>query len=263
MTDYQPIERSVHSRTGLRPAGHHGQARGERFAPVVIDELSRVLPRMPLAFVEAQEGASGFRLVGVQGLDDERNLYLHPRTEQYVGGYIPACYRAHPFALVPDAHGELVLGVDQESGLLVEDPVEDAIDFFDAEGNLSEQLQRTRQFLEVLADRGRRTQAAVDALAAAGLIVPWPLRVRNDDSEIPVEGLYRIDEGGLARLDGRALGLLHAGEALAVAYGQIYSTPQVERLGQLRKAHGAAPRKDLDLGALFGWEDDLTFDFGN
>jgi hypothetical protein len=77
------------------------------------------------------------------------------------------------------------------------------------------------------------TQAAIDALAAAHLIQPWPLAIEQDQQNVPVTGLYRVDEAALNALENEAFLALRPSGALTLAYAQLFSMNQLAVLQKL------------------------------
>ena len=85
--------------------------------PVVVSELSNLVPTMPLGFVRSGET---FQLVAITSLQPGSNCFVAP-DGNWIGDYIPASVRAHPFQLVKSVDSEdSVLCFDESSELLVE-----------------------------------------------------------------------------------------------------------------------------------------------
>jgi len=83
------------------------------------------------------------------------------------------------------------------------------------------------------------TQHAVDLLAEHELIEAWPLNIQNAEGESqPVSGLFRIKEAALKGVTADALKTLQEGNALSLAYAQLFSQHRLKsfsRLYDLRK----------------------------
>ena len=91
------------------------------------------------------------------------------------------------------------LCVDEESALVVERSAAGE-EFFDAEGNLSPALKPVFDALMHVERSRRVTDLAVAALAQAGVIRPWPIKLKTDQGEQAISGLHRIDEAALRAL---------------------------------------------------------------
>ena len=239
-----------------RQAGYAFAAQAN-ILPIVMAELAKLVPTLPLGFVQTE---GGFQLMGITALQPGTNLFIAPDS-RWLGGYVPAALRGYPFCLVkPPDHEASILCFDESSGLLVEAGQGEA--FFDEAGTPSQALKDILDFL-AQTDRNRVvTQTAVDAVQAAGLIQPWPLNVQNGDKTVAVEGLYRIDETVLNALDAATLHGLRDKGALALAYAQLLSMNQLSVLEKLSlaqaqmQAQAASAAQGLAMLQGFGLSQD-------
>ena len=81
------------------------------------------------------------------------------------------------------------------------------------------------------------TERAVNALADADLIAPWEINLKQGEEVVPVDGLFRVDEATLNKLDDEDFLTLRKAGAVAIAYAQLFSISQLavlERLGVLQ-----------------------------
>lgn len=195
--------------------------------PVVVSELSSLVPSMPLGFVKTGES---FQLVAITSLQPGTNLFV-ASDGNWVGDYIPAVVRAYPFRLVkPQGSEDSVLGFDETSDLLVD--AGQGEPFFDEDGP-SPALKAILSFLSETEASRVQTQRLVDVLQKADLIRPWPLGLQQGGQTVPVQGLYRIDEDVLNALPDEVFHPLRDAGALPLAYAQLFSTNQ---FGMLPKA---------------------------
>jgi len=152
--------------------------------------------------------------------------------------------------------------VDEESRLVKED--KSAEPFFDDQGALSRQMQDIFSFLSQIEKNKAQTVRAFTALAEAGLITDWPLKIKDGDQEKPVTGLYRIDEARLNALDDEGFLKIRKTGGLPIAYAQLLSMNNIQMLVQLAKARTqmAQARKTpqaSDIGPAFGDDDMISF----
>ncbi|MCA1784939.1 MAG: SapC family protein, partial [Desulfobacteraceae bacterium] len=106
------------------------------------------------------------------------------------------------------------------------------------------------------------TNRAVDALADAGLICEWPLKVKTREGEQPVTGLYMIDETKLNQMEDDAFLAVRSAGALPIAYAQLLSMGNIQVLGRLADVQARrqkVPDKN-NIAGVFGDDDILTFD---
>ena len=255
MSKFYVINPERHVGKSWRWLGNYTYASKEAVAPIVGGELAKAALAMPIAFIE--QSAGRYSLVAVTSLIPDANMFVGPQG-QWLGTYIPAIYRSYPFRLIqPESSGQAALCIDEESGALA-DADQKAHQFFGMDGKPSPELQAVMDFLSGLERTRLSTDLAVAALAEAGVIRPWTIKVRTGErQERPVAGLHRIDEAALNDLDDVSFLRLRKASALLIAYAQLFSSNQLgvfERLletqDRLRKAEKASyrlpPELDLD-----------------
>ena len=233
----------------------HGEKRWRRFsgyafaatdalAPVAGAELARAALSMPLAFAE-QSGR--YTLVAVLSLTAGRNMFVGA-DGSWLGSYIPAWYRAHPFRLIPrEGTGEAVLCVDEGSGLVAEGSSAGEA-FFDQAGKLSPALKPVLDLMTQVERSRKATDLAVLALAQAGVVRPWQITVKTEQGAQAIGGLHRIDEAALAALPDDVFLKLRTSSALPIAYAQILSAGQLgifERLARVQAPLTPPPAASL------------------
>ena len=223
----------------------------ETLIPMVVDELTQAVPAMPLCFVQSGDG---FQFVTVTALQQGANLFVAP-DGRWLGAYVPAALRVYPFRLVkPEDREDSVLCINEASGLVVEAGQGET--FFDEDGQPGKALRDVFELLSQVERSRLVTQAAVDALAAANLVQPWPLRIQQGEQNLPVTGLYRIDEAALNALEDEAFLTLRRSGSLPMAYAQLLSTNQLtvlQRLSQIQeKLKTSAPPVAKNSAGLRG-----------
>ena len=258
MTEWVRLSRTEHASARYRPRQGYDFAAATPLQPVLLAELPRLLQDFAVAFVR-----NGDAVVPVvpTSLDGESNLYVNA-DGRWLGTYVPAALRGHPFMLAPTASGELTLCVAADH-LVTEGPGEP---LFADDGELAAPVAQTLNFLQQCSADRARTLAAAAALDAAGLLEPWPLQIKADDQAEPrsLAGLWRVDESALGALSADALAGLRDDGALRLVYAQLLSLHQTSQLVQrarLRAAQQARQSPPATLDELFGESDDeLTFE---
>jgi hypothetical protein len=108
------------------------------------------------------------------------------------------------------------------------------------------------------------TETAVACLAEAGLITEWSLKIKDQDQEKPVTGLFRIDESKLNALDDDQFLKLRKAQALPIAYAQLLSMNNIQMFAQLANAQAqmaqvkSAPQVP-DIQPMLGDDDMISF----
>jgi hypothetical protein len=224
-------------------------------APLVAAEIAGASRTMPVAFLKQNDR---FILAGMLSLTPGRNLYVGPRG-QWLGAYVPSCFRGHPFRLAKaEDREDLILCIDQDAGLISDQPGEP---FFDDQDQVAEPVKAILNFLSQVQQNWGPTNRAVDALADAGLICEWPLKIKTPEGEQPVTGLYMIDETKLNQMADDAFLAVRSAGALPIAYAQLLSMANIQVLSRLADVHAQqqAPANNSVTG-VFGDDDILTFD---
>jgi len=227
----------------------HGGRFWRRFASYA---FARDRHSVPIVLAELEPGASAFPLVfrNTATGSVEPHALLHLTAGEpspfvasdgtWRGTYVPSILRAHPFAATPaQAGAEMALLVDEASGLITDDPKDEA--FFDENGAPSSALEQVIAFFRTRAQSELATQAACAALQAAGLLSPLaPLPGLNDSD---ADGLLTVDPARLDALDPAALPGLWSCGALRLAHAQRVSLCHAGWMARaLRTGADFAPR---------------------
>ncbi len=236
MASYKIVSREDFATSSWRAAGSYEFAAADCFCPLVLQEISTACMQMPLAFFQ-RDGI--FLPVAVQSVQPQSNLFV-TADGRWGAGYVPSAYRSHPFRLVRQETGSLLLAVDIDSGLVAPDG--SGLPFFDAEGKVAERLQELVNFLShVEADRVRTAQACL-ALAESSVLEPWTITLMLEGVEQRVEGYFKISEEALNKLDHQPLQRLRDTGALKLAYSQVLSMQHLPTLVAITQKREAAKR---------------------
>jgi hypothetical protein len=257
MPEWITLSKTAHRDARLLPRDGYRFAENERAVPVLLAELNKVIPHYVLGFVPRGEGYTPVAVLGAQD-----NAYLAP-DGRWLAPYVPATLRGYPFALASAEDGKQVLAIDAD--LLASD---DGEALFTEDGETSDMVQTTLDFLQQCEKNRAATAQAAAKLNEHGLLAPWELTVPTDaegGTPVKLDGLYRVDEARLNALSGEALADLQ-GAPLALAYAHLFATAQhkalVDRLtfqAQHAEQQGEIPE---NVDSVFGEDDDeLNFDF--
>ncbi len=262
MGNLVPVSRERHSGRGLRQSVGYGFAATWRMIPLLAGEFAKIAVMMPIAFIE-QSGR--YVPVAVMSPVEGRNLFVGP-AGQWLGGYIPAVLRSYPFLLRRVEGGDsMTLFIDEDCGLIV-DVDGDAKNFFEEDGSPSAAVNAALNFLQQVEQNRSVTDLAVAALAEAGLMTAWPLKVSINNEPQTVSGLHRMDETKLNALDDELFLKLRKSGALPLAYMQLLSMGQVAiyaQLGRLQQQLAPAPaqEKPFSLDDFFAQAHNETLRF--
>lgn len=258
MADFIPVNKVSHAASAwLRPP-HYGFSAGFDMISLLADEMSQMMPALPLAF-KRREKAS-YQLVALLSPLVGRNLFV--KTDgSWLADYVPTLLRAYPFCLLTAApSGERIVCFDRESGLLTDAGTPGSLRFFTADGEPAPEFTEIMGLLRNFEQRRVLTQQAVDALAELNLITPWNLVVK-DESGREQEGavkVCKIDGTALQKLSADQLVQLHACGALMIAYAQLLSESRVQNFSQLLQGQPqaqpaqAVPAPPVNIDAFLG-----------
>ena len=259
MASWTAVDRINHINKRWRPRDSFNFAATQQVAEVLIPELSRLLPEYVLGFVK--EGDK-YQFIALLSLGGDRNLYVN-KENKWMGHYVPTAMRGYPFTLADNSETEERILCITESHL-TDDTNSNAL--FDDEGELAPETATLLNFLQQCDNSRNQTQTACNALAEAGVIEPWKLKVKTsevDEEPQPIEGIYRINEDALNKLFKPVLIRLREAGALPLAYAQLFSMERLRQLG--RRGEYIALQQEtadrsLDLKGLFDEEGSLNFD---
>jgi SapC len=249
LVKFVPLSRQRHGGMRWSRPKTYGFAAQEASVPVAGLELAAVATNMPMGFIKVKER---LHLVALLSLEPRRNLFTHPDGRWIADSYIPAMFRSYPFRMLRHSDGDkVVLCVDEEAGLVTDGAGNEQ--FFDEAGQPTKAIGEIAKFLEALERSRREMQVGIEALAAAGVIVPWELKAFHESREFPIQGIHRIEEQLLHKLDDEAFLKLRRAGALPVAYAQLVSMLRLEflsRLAQHHRTYAASAGKRVDLSNL-------------
>ena len=248
MPRFAAVSRERHGNKKWQRFKNYAFAAADATMPIVGAEIGRAALAMPCAFVPQQE-AGRYTLVAALSPVPGRNMFVGP-DGSWLGPYVPFWFRVYPFRVLP-APGldQPVLCVDEDSTLIV-DRNAAGEDFFDAAGNLSPALKPVFDALMHVERNRKVTDLAVAALAQAGVIRPWPIKLKTDQGEQAVGGLHRVDEAALRALPDEAFLKLRKAAALPIAFAQMLSVGQLGVFALLARIHQQAAPPQPSAAAL-------------
>lgn len=239
-----------------QPPQDLGFARHRSLIPLHAGELAKAVTTMPLAIIKQGDN---WQLVGVSGNEPGHNLFI--KQGKWLGHYQPEWLSTYPFEIVRRGQKHVV-AFDQDSGLLGDkEEATDAEPLFDEQGEMTPAVTRRVEALKANHRKHQTTHKALSALADAGVLAPWPERLKQQ-MRLAIDGLYLVDEKALSQLDGEAFLALRQAQALPIVYSVNLSLPQAHLLARLSRVNPAQQQAPENLDGLFGeGDDDLTFDF--
>lgn len=218
--------------------------------PLVASEVAVAASSVPVAFI--QQGDS-YQIVAVLGLAANQNLMVV--NDSWIARYIPAAYRVGPFRLAANEAGEMLLCVEEATGLICDGS--EGEPFFNDDGQPTQNIRDMINLLNQL-DQSQKVGAHICALLdKLVLIEPWEIIVEGPNSPQQIDGLYRVNEDALNALPIESLMELRQSGALPVVYAHLISTHNIKTL-ELLYARSVAEQNQAQVVP----ESD-TFSFSN
>ncbi len=227
--NFRPISRDRHANKKWLAPRDLSFAADRHLVPIVLAEVGAAARALPMAFVRSETGPV---LVGVLGLEQSRSLMVTGQGS-WVGLYMPAILRSHPFKLAKAEGEKLVLCVDETSGLVVDGASQEGNAFFDAQGQIDPATAKIMEFVSTIQQGEQAAAAAVRVLDEVNLLEDWPIKIGEGPDAREVAGLLRINETVLNGLDAENLLRIRQGGGLALAYAQLISMGNLQLLGAL------------------------------
>ncbi|MES2626942.1 MAG: SapC family protein [Pseudomonadota bacterium] len=263
MARFQVVSRKQYADKRLKKAANLFFARQDNVLHIGATELPKVMMYSPIAFLTTDGSQMP---VALQGLVTGQNLFV-AGDGRWLGGYVPAMYLCYPFRLARVENNELVLCVDEDSGLITEASSGEGELFFDEDQKPTAIITGVVNNLNQIEQDIQNTRAMCAILQKYELFEPWPIQIQSGDDVQNMEGLSRINEVRLNALPGEALVELCTTQALKVAYCQLFSMNNLQQLGKLAFAHAQSPKSkisqaggSIDFGML---EDTGSISFDN
>lgn len=275
MPTLKPLDREIHRHHGWKLRTSMISALKDTVVPILITEVTKILPGYAFAFVKDRNGK--FVFVAIQGLHQDENLYINEEGKPLFTP-TPRYYHTYPFGMHEveiDGKMKATLFFDHDSGLYREEPQVDKGEkkFITDEGEIDPDIEKVLEYLNESEKWRKITQNAVDALEEAGVIEPWSPSIENPDTKRQLlKGFHKINMENLNKLNGEEMTKLQNAQGLTVAYAQLFSIYRVEMLNKLyavkkkqeEMSQASVKNSNIDnVDAFFGLDDgeDVSFDW--
>ena len=235
-------------------------AEHDNIMPIGVSEFPKAIMSMAVGFLPID---GKLMPVALQALVTGQNWYV-TQDGKWQDSYVPAIYGCYPFRLVKSERDELVLCIDEASGLVVDEASDEGELFFAEENNPSPAISQILNNLNKIEQDKAKSQAICSLLQSYDLFEPWPIELKGEQGNQLIEGLYRINEKQLHALPAEALLELRNNNALLIIYGQLFSMHNLQKLGRLASIYNNARKTpqtpEINFGVL---EDSGSISFDN
>ncbi|WP_438865439.1 SapC family protein [Neptunicella sp.] len=225
-----PLNKEQHAKTRIKASTNFAHGAGQHLIPVVIHEYVQVSSELPIIFVKESPESERFISCTLMGLSQGENLYCGGDT--WDEPYVPAALRNYPLSIAKaDAEGkELLVCVDESSNLVNKKEGEL---LFDAKGEqtdfLKKRTEQTGRFIENM----QITANFINFLKEKELLVSNDLTVKLENGDnYNINGIYRIDEEKLAKMDAKDFEDIRQRGLLPAIYAHLNSLQQIQRVAR-------------------------------
>ncbi len=223
----QPLDRSAHGGLGINVQRREQFLAQRHFAPLLADELTRACLSYPIVFVESQGARLPCALFSLQEADNR--FYQTDRGWQ-PGCYIPIYMRRFPLASLStqDQGSREVVCVEPQALSDAATPL-----WGQSDGEESTEWRTLRELTQAFSQGLPTTRRLGCLLNDWGLLTPAALQGQHPDGQpIAVQGLWRVDETRLKRLQATQFRWLGEQGLLGRIYAHLISLENLPRLLQ-------------------------------
>lgn len=241
--DLVPLNTNEHMMWKSKPLENAKFMDGQHAIPLTIEEFVPASRSYPIIF---SAGDNPVPLV-LMGLNEGVNTFMDDKFQFTNPVYIPAYVRRYPFLLAklrPDSD-ELSLCFDPTSGA-VGDFKKDGTALFDG-GKPSENTQAILKFCEDFEQAGAQTQAFMEELTKAELLMDGEVAINQEGVEQPFiyRGFKMIDEEKLRNLSGDKLRKMNQNGILPLIHAHLFSLQLMREIFALQVQQGKMPQTTM------------------
>ncbi len=208
--------------------------------PLTAEEFVSAQRYYPIVF----SGGENSVPLALMGLNDGVNVFFEEDGTAIGTPYIPAYVRRYPFLLarLDPQSDNLSLCIDPKSGLVGE--FEDGHALFDGEQKPTEHTQNLLKFCERFEEAGNRTQAFMQEITKADLLMDGEVAIqRSDNPDQPYiyRGFKMINQDKLKQVRGDQLRKWTESGLLALIYAHMFSLELMRDIFGRQQAQGKGP----------------------
>ena len=222
-----PLNRETHAALRMKSGRDaFGFARGSQLVPAVLDEFAAACRELPILFIASGGAPSPVFLVGVR---PDENLMVD-ENGAWIGSYVPAFLRRHPFIKGDVEGGESIVCLDETADALMGD--HDGEPLF-VNGGETPLLRERIDLLNGYADAAQRTGAFGRLLVELSLLKSVTVDFKKPDGgSNAVHGLLAVDEEKLGTLPDDDYLQLRKENLLGPIYAHLLSLGAIDVLGR-------------------------------
>jgi hypothetical protein len=237
--DLMPLNSRDHATWHARSVDKAAWIGNQHAIPLTVDEFAQAQRHFPIVFSAGDNPVP----LALMGLNEGVNVFFDAEGTLLEDSYVPAYIRRYPFLLAR-------LKPDSEEMSLCFDPSCDVLgEFADGEalfkdGEPSAHTQNLLQFCEQFEQAGARTQAFMEELGQAGLLMDGEVAIQqNDKPDQPYvyRGFKMINQDKLRALEIDKLKQWHEIGLLPLIYAHLFSLDLMRVIFAKQSQQGKGP----------------------
>lgn len=219
--DLMPLNSRDHATWRARSVDKASWIGNQHAIPLTVEEFPLAQRHFPIVFSAGENPVP----LALMGLNEGINVFFEEDGSPRGDAYVPAYIRRYPFLLAklrPDAD-EMSLCFDPTSDILGEFKEGEALF---ADGQPTDHTKGVLDFCEKFEEAGARTQAFMQELIQAGLLMDGEVAIQqNDKPQQPYlyRGFQMVNQEKLKELDADKLKAWHDNGLLPLIYAHLMS----------------------------------------
>ena len=237
--DLMPLNSRDHGTWRARTVDKAAWIGSQHAIPLTVDEFSQAQKHFPIVFSAGDNPVP----LALMGLNEGVNVFFDAEGGQVDDAYVPAYIRRYPFLLArlkPDAE-EMSLCFDPSCDVIGE--FDDGQELF-ADGQPTEHTKSLLGFCEQFEQAGARTQAFMEELNKAGLLMDGEVAIQqNDKPDHPYiyRGFKMINQEKLRELDAETVKQWNDTGLLPLIYAHLFSLDLMRVIFAKQTVQGKGP----------------------
>lgn len=237
--DLMPLNSRDHGNWRARVVDKASWIGSQHAIPLTVDEFAQAQRHFPIVFSAGDNSVP----LALMGLNEGVNVFFDAEGTLLDDSYVPAYIRRYPFLLArlkPDAE-EMSLCFDPSCDMIGE--FEDGAALF-ADGEPSEHTKGLLQFCEQFEQAGARTQAFMNEIKQAELLMEGEVAIQQTDKpEQPYiyRGFQMINQEKLREIDGDKLKQWNEIGLLPLIFAHLFSLDLMRVIFARQSQQGKGP----------------------
>ena len=239
--DLMPLNSRDHAKFRTRSVEAAPWLAGAHAIPLTVDEFVQAQRNYPIVFSSGDNPLP----LALMGLNEGVNTYVDDAGKVTEPVYLPAYIRRYPFMLAK-------LRPDATDLSLMFDPTSDAIGEFDdgellfgEDGKPTDATSRVLEFCEQFEQAAQRTQAFLDEIKDADLLMDGEVSIQQEG--VPQPYLYRgfrmVNQDKLRELPAAKLEEWHRNGLMMIIHAHIFSLELMRTIFARQAQQGKAPNQ--------------------